>query len=298
MIRCAVAPITHCQHPQQHSWTKGSVATQAEGQLRQGPWKKYITSSTLWMEYLLLAASRVTTRIYSVANLKMYNTSARTFPMHSVSSTSCPAIWGLCRIDENNEPPKKMLELSRYVNSSAIWSLSRWIITWEAARKKSCDRQVPSCGSCKSRGEVCIGYGILLSWPKEPGSRRAFFCVPKVQLPIHGRPLYFIDLGNRDIELAVRLRDPNWSSKPEKLTCEAAIFGKLMLNRNLSKPFRSRGDSTTFTRNSVISSFEPICIFDFRRYVASASLHTYNDILILNHVRRRRICNRTNDIWG
>lgn len=58
-----------------------------------------------------------------------------------------------------------------------------------------------------NRGEVCAGYGVLLSWPRQSDSRRAIVYTPETELPIHSRPFYFIGLGNRDIELALRLQD-------------------------------------------------------------------------------------------
>nr|WNZ75300.1 hypothetical protein [Trichoderma harzianum] len=52
---------------------------------------------------------------------------------------------------------------------------------------------------------------MLLSWPKGSDNRRSIVCIPEIELPIHKRPLYFIDLGHRDLELSFELRNSRWS---------------------------------------------------------------------------------------
>lgn len=59
---------------------------------------------------------------------------------------------------------------------------------------------------------------MLLSWPKESDNRRSIVCIPEIELPIHKRPLYFIDLGHQDLELSFELRNSRWSGKPERKT--------------------------------------------------------------------------------
>lgn len=56
---------------------------------------------------------------------------------------------------------------------------------------------------------------MLLSWPRESDSRRSIVCIPEIELPIYKQPLYFVDLGHRDLELAFALRDPKWSGQSE-----------------------------------------------------------------------------------
>ncbi|KAL3957005.1 hypothetical protein ACCO45_007583 [Purpureocillium lilacinum] len=55
--------------------------------------------------------------------------------------------------------------------STAVRPLKR---CWNCrARKKSCDRAQPSCGTCLRKDEECLGYGLQLSWPSAANSRRA-----------------------------------------------------------------------------------------------------------------------------
>lgn len=104
-----------------------------------------------------------------------------------------------------------------YISTLKDVSTSESELEW-AAGKKSCDRQAPSCGNCLRRGITCEGYGMLLSWPKESDNWRSIVCIPEIELPIHKRPLYFIDLGHRDLELSFELRNSGWSGQSESKT--------------------------------------------------------------------------------
>jgi hypothetical protein len=61
---------------------------------------------------------------------------------------------------------------------------------------------VPSCENCVKRGQVCQGYGLRLSWPREDDVRRSATGSEIISIPIDASwPLHYVNVTPWDIEL-------------------------------------------------------------------------------------------------
>ncbi len=73
------------------------------------------------------------------------------------------------------------------------------------ARKTACDKSLPSCLNCQEKGQVCLGYGLKLSWPRENDCRRFVREKDHYMLPVNPSALEFVNTSSQHIDTSHRL---------------------------------------------------------------------------------------------